>query len=299
MTESGLHDALAMLLKARSWDESAEVVDAYPELLSSEALEVVAQAVDAAGPDDLVHAHLADLRELLSACREAGDASPLRNRDTLTWGDVAEGFDKQFHSAVDQFHEYQASGDRASLDASVSTWAALRDNVELPHTPNTFQLAVLDGAATASLTRFFAYGEPEDLERGLALSRTALERTGPDSDRRVRRLTNLAGALSARFDLTADPEIVDEAIDRAREAVDCTSPSAHEWPGRVNNLAGALSNRYRHSGRLEDLDESIALLRRALGLAASDAPDLRPALPQFGCGSQTAIRTRPAAGDAR
>jgi tetratricopeptide (TPR) repeat protein len=277
-----LEQAFAELAAAPSWEEAANVVERNPRLLDANAQEQLAQAAQAGPTDDIALAMVDDLLERLRECRERGSIDPLRASTTLPWQTVTPRFYRTFDHAQKQFDLFRREGQPLQLDASLRSWRSIRDDLDFLSTAVTFQLVVADGLEACYLTRHHVFDDSDALERGIELGRKALERTSSGARLRGRRLTNLAGALSARFQLRGERSDVDKAVDCAREAVGLTPESSPLWPGRVNSLAVALSMQREAGGTIEDPEEAIGLLRHAVSRTAPDVRELTQLLHNLG-----------------
>jgi len=113
--------------------------------------------------------------------------------------------------------------------------------------------------------------DANDIEKGIAALRMALERTPDESPEAAKRYNSLAAAFWTRYQVSHQPEDLDMAIEVAEHAADHASPHSFELPGYLNTLGLALQERADQTTTHEDLTRAIAAYKRCceLGMLTS------------------------------
>ena len=312
--EQGLHDSpgladvsalgqtILTFINARTWDDSQQIVEQHPELLSDQADALFGQLIAAAQASqvDGGAAEMEEHRALLRRCREVG---------------IPRAFAEKMLPP-----EGLAEAERLGL-APEEFLAAARAAQDMP--PAVREVLAELAASGAEIH------SAEDLERALASRpdlQAKLEAAAPargfdvpsefESDwdqaneekERYRRTNNHAAlnaaaaawerilshpafpAADARFQLAAMNNAggvflrcywalgrladLQRALDLWQQAVQATPPDSPDLPGYLNNLGNGLRARYAATGQWADLAEAIRVYEQAVQATPPDSPDL-------------------------
>lgn len=268
MTVSDLGSSLELLLGAQGWASVADVLDAHPELLGTDARDALDHMLTSGGLNDIHAAWIDELRHDLADCAQSGSTASLRQRQGVHWATVWARFGPLVSQAYAAQNLFRTSHDVADLQRAEDLWRQIQDDVDMDSTPDGFQLLVLDGVAAVHLMRHSALGDPSDLEAGVAAAEQSASRTPPDGRLRGRRLTNLSGGLLTRARLRDDPADLRAGTDAAHEAVEVTDPDDPLWPGRINNMVAALITQAEHDPEVRG--RALDILRTAIDRASGD-----------------------------
>ncbi|MGP4087516.1 CHAT domain-containing protein, partial [Streptomyces sp. KR55] len=159
-------------------------------------------------------------------------------------------------------HERATGGDGGPLGAALP---AAEQALEL--CPPGFHLypACVSSLAEVLVWHFEFGGDPEPLERAVALLRSLIDDGSlPETDRADVQ-GELAMALRLHVELRWDGPLLDEAIEAARAATRRPSPKLHAHLGTLGTL---LRIRFDHTGELAALDEAVQVYLEALQCAA-------------------------------
>ena len=183
------------------------------------ALQHQREALGLASSDErrrLVIAHGEYLRERAAWSGEARDhadalafwraelaAAPLERQDHVEWLGGLVG------TLIERYDRF---GDRADLDAAIEAVEAVkRASADLPVSP-AYQQRLLEVEGGAVQHRQKAFGEGDDLERLIAISRRELDGAEPDSPERTQLANHHAFFLLQKFDARADQGALIDAI---------------------------------------------------------------------------------------
>ncbi len=278
-----LLQALQRFLTAPTWAETRRVLEAHPELLSDAALALLERLLEEARQQrdaDLVRL-LEQHRDLLRRAREVG-------LDRAFAEMTGPSLPPQLQPLVQRAQEAQArylrTRDLQALDEAVAAWEAVLNHPALEEADLRTRLAVWNDAAGTFLRRYWARGNPQDLDRALDLWQRAVALTPEGSPDLPGYLNNLGNGLSDRYARTGNLQDLEEAIEVSRRAVALTPEGSPDLPGRLNNLGTGLRDRYARTGNLQDLEEAIRAYRRAVALTPEGSPDLPALLNNLGNG---------------
>ena len=121
--------------------------------------------------------------------------------------------------------------------------------------------------------RYDVFGEIDDLNETVVLSREILSLCPPGHPARAMSLNYLADCLSSRYDVLGGIDELNEAIVLDREALSLCPPGHPLRSISLNTLALHLSTRYDLLGTIDELNEAIVLDREALSLRPPGDPD--------------------------
>jgi hypothetical protein len=295
-----LPDLLNRFIAAASWDESQRIVEAHPALLSDEADERFALALEEYAGNAEAVTLLAKHRALLRRCRAAGiarafaeqmlppeglseaerlDMTPeaflaqMRAAQRTSSPSAPPEFADDLRAAQEGEQRYRRTGDLAALDTAAAAWTRILDAPGFATADARFRLAVLNNAAIVFMRRYQGRGQVRDLDRALALWGEAVAATPAGSPDLPGYLNNLGNGLSTRFGRTGRMEDMEEAIRVSQAAVTATPAGSPDLPSRLNNLGNGLNDRYARTGRLEELEAAIRHYRAACELGAALAPE--------------------------
>ncbi|KAL2833769.1 CHAT domain-containing protein [Aspergillus cavernicola] len=184
--------------------------------------------------------------------------------------------------------KYDASKDLEDLDKSIEVSTSAAKVTE--HGDDHEHIEYLGILGTHLHKRFQHTGLIDDLERGIKVTREAIEASLPTDDFRHGHLSNLAIYLRVRFEQGGNTNDLDEALRIASLAIE-TSPE--HGPDRFAcqiTLSDLLNFQYRRFGEIDYLNQGIALL----DLAAQGLPknDLQWANCLNSLGNKLAARYR-------
>src|SRR5690349_2912734 len=327
MEPQDLAEALVVLASEGSWVRRRRVLDAHPELVSSQAVELASYTSDILRRD--------------GAQREAealGEVRAILERRVAILERVGPDVTRQFleaFKAVSEVHERAGrTRDPELIDKSVTGWRALVGADLAEAGPTDLWLGALAGAGEAFERRYALRHELEDLEaaagcwrsvldglnddaperpvylrwygrailagyqavgnaglldEALGTFRTALGGELQDRDMRNDLLSDLAVASRERYLLTAVPADLDSALDAQTEILRTLDDTGSpEWASCLHDIGVLLLHRYDRGGDLGYLEGAIRALHGALAGAGPDVPFLPTILGTFA----TALYTR-------
>ncbi|GAB2883250.1 CHAT domain-containing protein [Streptomyces mayteni] len=157
--------------------------------------------------------------------------------------------------AIRSLKEAQVDWDVAKLDAVVEL---LGGTVEAYPRDHEYWAGDLSNLSLALHMRYFARGDPADLDRAERAARAAVRATEPGHPDLPNRLDNLSGVLQYRAQRTGDAAAWTEAVQLSAQAVRRTPPDHRIRPMLEEKLAGARLGRSGVTGDVDELDQAIA-----------------------------------------
>ncbi|NCC34342.1 MAG: tetratricopeptide repeat protein, partial [Chloroflexia bacterium] len=299
-----LVQSLNAFLESNSWNESYFQVQSHPELLSSDVIALLNQAIaeaQASNQGDAA-AFIAEHRDLLCRCNEIGmDAAFAEKLDvaveqlrgqSYSGATIPPVFAPWLTEAQQAEQRFRQIGDRTALNHAVAAWQTILAHTDFSTSQHDFRLAVLNNAGSTYLSRYWSQGCVEDLNRALDLWEEVVQTTAPDSPDLPGYLNNLGTGLRSRYARTGRLEDLEQAIHVYQQAVQTTPPNLPDLPGYLNNLGIGLRLRYARTGQLEDLEQALRVAQQAVQITPPDSPDLPGYLNNFGTGlSDRYVRT--------
>ncbi len=276
--------AIQQFIEADGWLESYHFVQAYQELLTEEAMELLTELVYVAqqAGDDNAQRTFAEYLVLLRRCREIGVVEAFGEKlnippETLIARqqqanlEILPRFQPLIQQAMQAVQQYQATNQSSLLDQAVTTWEQVLQDTGFPQTAESFQLATMNEAGGAFLRRYWAQGQIADLNHALQLWQDAVQRTPPDSPAYTARLHNLGNGLRALYARSGQMADLEEAIRIYQTAVSHTPPNSPDLPATLNNLGLSLRDHYTRSGQLADLEDAIHVFQTAVSRTPPDS----------------------------
>jgi hypothetical protein len=133
----------------------------------------------------------------LQRCREVG---PDRAFVELIGAvDVPPEYNSDIQAAQAAEAQYQRTNAPDALEEAIVAWDRILQHPGFPASPERFRLATLNNAGNTFLARYSSRGVLDDLDRALALWRTALPLIPPGSPDRPRSLVGLSSSLYTRY----------------------------------------------------------------------------------------------------
>ncbi|KAJ7442795.1 CHAT domain-containing protein [Mycena galericulata] len=120
--------------------------------------------------------------------------------------------------------------------------------------------------------RFKQRGDPDDIDKAIALNREALALRPPSHPDHGISLNILADAVQTRFELRGNSKDIVEAINLSQEALALHLLPHPDRGMSLNTLANAVHMRFQQRGHSRDIDEAIDLHREALTLCLPPHP---------------------------
>ncbi|MBA2807063.1 CHAT domain-containing protein [Streptomyces sp. KM273126] len=168
--------------------------------------------------------------------------------------------------ALELFGHWQATGNEAALEETISIWRRAADVLPSAYPGRAMMLSNLGSALRF---RYTMHGTHADLEEGLALGHEAVRSAEPSDPNLGMYLTNLSGSLSVRYGVRQDPADLDAAVETSAEAVR-VAPQPHAL--FHSNAGIALLLRYERTSVPADLDAAADAFRLAVRHTAPDDP---------------------------
>ena len=268
------HEALSVLIGARSVAETQRVLSAHPDLLDPAVnVELADRLAAARAAGDLGTAHAVErTRSVLRRCHEVGVQAAFH--------ELTDGAAERFAALLDTVRladqQYSATGDVDALNRMVEAYSYLINH------PGTFvadrpvQAAIYNNAAVAYLRRFNHFagaGGDGDIHRAVELALAASNLAEAGSGDEAAALDNLGRALYRRFQHSGSPADLDEAIKLHRRIAERGRDAVPGWIRVANDLAAELLDRYELADDTADLDRAISVDMAALEPAG---PGTRP-----------------------
>jgi tetratricopeptide (TPR) repeat protein len=186
--------------------------------------------------------------------------------------------------ALEQYEQYQRTGDTAALDEAVAVARVSLSHTD-PDDPAT--ISRLSNLSLMLRDRYEQRAQIVDLDEAMRTGQTAAALAPGNGSLPPDLATNLGLIHLSRFRHDRHLASLDEAVHFLRDAVVGSGTSAHR--GRyLSNLAVALRARHDATGRIEDLDAAVGAGRAAVATAAPDDRERGRYLSNLA----TALRTR-------
>ncbi|MGB1252550.1 MAG: hypothetical protein ACPG8W_18180, partial [Candidatus Promineifilaceae bacterium] len=196
---ASIEDAVLAFINADSWDVAQQIVTNNQILLLTDAAEQFLRRLIQHYQSDVKTVQQPEMHlRVLRRCRVVGVEAAFVEMNAPRAGSN-DPFAPLIEAAEVAMQQYQQGGGVAALNRAVAARRTIVQHPQFSEALENFQLAIFNELAGVYLRRFWATGQPSDLEEAVRVYRRTVENTPDNSPYLAGYLSNLGTGLSIWF----------------------------------------------------------------------------------------------------